>query len=138
VDVVFLIARVLFSAIFLLSAIGHFTQADQMAQYAAYKKAPGGKFGVIATGVLMALGGLSILFGVFGDIGSLLIVAALLPITFFMHAFWKESDPQAKQTEQISFNKNLALIGAALAFFVLFATPAISVGITITRNLVTL
>ncbi|MFN8167866.1 MAG: DoxX family protein [Candidatus Nanopelagicales bacterium] len=137
-DVVFLTARILFSAIFLLSAVGHVTQANQMAQYAAYKKAPGGTAGVILTGVLMLLGGLSILFGVFGELGSLLIVAALLPITFFMHAFWKESDPQAKQTEQISFNKNVALIGAALAFFVLFATPAVDVGITITRNLITL
>lgn len=137
-DVVFLTARILFSAIFLLSAVGHVTQANQMAQYAAYKKAPGGKAGVILTGVLMLLGGLSILFGVFGELGSLLIVATLLPITFFMHAFWKESDPQAKQTEQISFNKNVALIGAALAFFVLFATPAVDVGITITRNLITL
>lgn len=137
-DVVFLIARILFSAIFLLSAVGHFTQADAMAQYAAYKKAPGGKFGVILTGVLLALGGLSILLGVFGELGSLLIVAALLPITFFMHAFWKETDPQAKQTEQISFNKNVALIGAALAFFVLFATPAVNIGITITRNLISI
>ena len=38
-----------------------------------------------------------------------------------MHAFWKETDAQAKMTEQVNFNKNLSLAGGALAFYVLFA-----------------
>ena len=137
-DVVFLIARILFSLLFLMSGVAHLLKADDMAQFAAYKKAPGGKAGVILSGVLLVVGALSVLLGVFGDIGSLLIVAAMLPITFFMHAFWKETDAQAKMSEQTAFNKNVALIGAALAFFVLFATPAVSVGITVTTNLISL
>ena len=137
-NTIFLIARILFAALFLLSAFGHFAQADAMAQYAAYKKAPGGKFGVYASGALMGLGALSILFGVWGDIGSLLIIAALLPVTFFMHAFWKETDAQAKQTEQIAFNKNVALIGGAFAFFLIFAITSAHVGLTVTGSLINL
>ncbi|WP_296665847.1 DoxX family protein [Demequina sp.] len=134
-DTVFLIARVLLALIFLLSAIGHFANASAMAQYADYKGAPGGKFGVIASGAAMGLGGLMILFGVFGDIGALLIALTLIPVTFFMHAFWKETDAQAKQTEQISFNKNLGLIGGALGLFLLFASTGLDLGLTITGPL---
>ncbi len=34
-----------------------------------------------------------------------------------MHAYWKESDPMAKQGEQVNFTKNLALIGGLLVLF---------------------
>ncbi len=137
-DIVFLIARVLFAVIFLLSAVGHLTQAGAMAQYAEFKGAPGGKAGVIASGVAMGVGALMVLFGVFGDIGSLLIAATLIPVSFFMHAHWKESDAQAKQTEQISFNKNLGLIGGALALFLLFAVQGADMGLSVTDSLIQL
>ena len=50
-DIVFLVARILFAFIFAGSAIGHLTQSAGMAQYAKYKGAPGGRFGVIFTGI---------------------------------------------------------------------------------------
>lgn len=137
-DIVFLVARILVALIFLLSAVGHIVGANAMAQYAAYKGAPGGKFGVIASGVAMGIGGLMILLGFYGEIGALLIVATLIPVTFFMHAFWKETDAQAKQTEQISFNKNLGLIGGALALFLLFASQGAQVGLTLTEPLISI
>jgi len=137
-DAVFLIARILFALIFLFSAIGHIAKADAMAGYASYKGAPGGKFGVIASGVAMGAGALSVVLGVYGDLGALLIAATLIPISFFMHAFWKEADAQAKQTEQIAFNKNVGLIGGALALFLLFAVTGAGLGLTITGPLFSL
>ncbi len=134
-DIVFLVARLLFALIFLLSAVGHLTQADTMAQYAAYKGAPGGKAGVILSGFAMGVGALMVLFGVFGDLGSLLVAATLIPVSLFMHAHWKETDAQAKQTEQISFNKNVGLIGGALALFLLFASQGAAMGLTLTGPL---
>jgi len=134
-NAVFLIARILFALIFTLSAVGHLTKADAMAGYAAYKGAPGGKFGVIASGVTMGLGALMVLFGIYGDIGALLVFATLIPISFYMHAYWKESDAQAKQTDQISFNKNVGLMGGALALFLLFAVTGANLGLTITGPL---
>ena len=82
-DIVFLIARILFSALFLASGIAHLVKADAMTQYAAYKKAPGGKLGVIATGVLLIVGSLSIAFGVFGDIGALLTPRAVVGMAIY-------------------------------------------------------
>lgn len=134
-NAVFLVARILFAFIFLLSAMGHLTKSADMAQYAGFKGAPGGKFGVIVSGVTLGLGALMVLLGVFGDLGALLVFATLIPITFFMHAYWKESDAQAKQGDQVMFNKNLGLMGGALAFFLLFAVEAANLGWTVTGPL---
>lgn len=116
-NVVFLIGRVLFAAIFVLSAFGHFTNADGMAQYAAAKKVPFPKVGVIASGVVGLLAGLSLILGVWIDLGAVLLIVFLVPVTVMIHDFWTQQDPQAKQTELVSFNKNVALIGAALVLF---------------------
>jgi len=131
-DVVFLIARILFSLVFVFSAIGHITQSAGMAQYASFKGAPGGRTGVIASGVAMGVGAIMVLLGLFGDLGALLIAATLIPISIFMHAYWKEEDAQAKQGDQVQFNKNLALIGGALALFLLFALEG--PGLTLTDS----
>jgi hypothetical protein len=49
-----------------------------------------------------------------------------------MHPFWKETDPMGRQMEMIQFNKDVALAGAALAFFWVFQN---GVGLTITDGL---
>lgn len=131
-NAVFLIARILFALIFLLSAVGHLTKSADMAQYAQFKGAPGGRVGVILSGVAMGIGALMVLLGIYGDIGALLVFATLIPVSFYMHAYWKESDAQAKQADQVSFNKNIGLMGGALAFFLLFAIEGANVGLTIT------
>ena len=117
-DILLVIGRVLFAAIFIASGIAHFTKADDMAAYANHKGAPGGKLGVQLSGVLALLGGLSIALGVWADLGALLLIAFLVPVSFYMHAFWKETDPMAAQAENASFMKNVALIGAAIIIFV--------------------
>lgn len=129
-DIVFLVARAFVAAIFILSGIGHFAQADGMAQYAQAKGVPAAKAGVLFSGVLALVGGLSVLLGVYPDLGALLLVVFLLPVTFFMHAFWKETDPMVKQTENIAFMKNVGLIGAALlVFYVVNQTQDVAAGL---------
>lgn len=137
-DIIFLAARILFAILFLFSAVGHITQAEGMAQYAKFKGAPGGRFGVILTGITMGVGALLVAVGIFGDIGALLVALTLLPISVFMHAFWKETDAQAKQNDLIQFNKNVALIGGALALFLLFAIDGIDLGLTVTDSVISL
>jgi uncharacterized membrane protein YphA (DoxX/SURF4 family) len=129
-DVILVIGRVLFAAIFILSGISHFTKANDMAAYASYKGAPGGKNGVMASGALELVGGLLVLLGIYPDLGALLIIVFLIPVSYFMHAFWKESDPAAAQAENANFMKNVALIGAALVFIALWhETGHVSAGI---------
>jgi len=135
-NAVFLIARLLFALVFMTSAIGHITKANDMAGYAKFKGAPGGKFGVVFSGVTLGIGALMLVLGIFGDLGALLIFATLIPITYFMHPYWKETDAQAKMGDRVMFNKNVGLMGAALGFFLLFAaTQAAGLGWTITGPL---
>ncbi|MCL2535705.1 MAG: DoxX family protein [Nocardiaceae bacterium] len=136
-DIVILIGRILFSALFLSSAVGHLTQSKPMAQYAGAKGVPLPQLSVLASGVVLVVGALSVLLGVWADLGSLLLVAFLVPTAALMHNFWAESDPQARQMEMIQFNKDIALAGAALMLFAFFAHTG-DLGLTITGPLFTI
>jgi uncharacterized membrane protein YphA (DoxX/SURF4 family) len=131
-DVVFLIARIIFAYLFLSSSVAHLTKSDVMGGYAASKGVPAAKIATLVTGVQMLVGGLMVLLGIWGDLGSLLLALFLLGTSFLMHAFWKETDPMGKQMEMAHFNKDLALAGSALAFFWVFQN---GVDFTITDGL---
>jgi putative oxidoreductase len=134
-DVVALIGRILFALLFLGSAFGHLTQADAMAGYAASRGLPQPKLAVLGSGVLILIGGLLVLLGIWIDLGALLLVIFLLPTAFLMHPFWKETDAMAKQNEMVSFQKDIALAGAALLILSLYAGYGSELGITITGPL---
>ena len=121
-DVVLVIGRVLFALLFMNSGIAHLTKIEAMTGYAKYKKVPAAKLGVIVSGLMILIGGLYIALGIYADLGALLIALFLIPTSFLMHAFWKETDATAKQNESIGFFKNLAMAGAALIIFVLVST----------------
>ena len=121
-NAVLVIGRVLFALIFINSGIAHLTKLEAMTGYAQYKKVPAAKLSVIVSGLMILVGGLYIAFGVYADLGALLIALFLIPAAFLMHAFWKESDATAKQNETIGFFKDLSLAGAALIIFALVAT----------------
>ncbi|HET7397123.1 MAG TPA: DoxX family membrane protein, partial [Intrasporangium sp.] len=114
------------------SALGHLTKSKDMGAYAASKGVPAAVPATLASGALILVGGLMVLLGVWGDLGSLLLVLFLVPTAILMHGFWKETDPMGRQLEMIHFNKDMALAGAALAFFWAFAHDP---GLTITRSL---
>lgn len=84
-----------------------------------------------ATLVRMLVAGTSVLLGVWGDLGSLILVGFLVPTAFLMHAFWKETDAETKQHEMVHFTKDIALAGAALVFFAVFAATG-DLGLTLT------
>ena len=121
-DVVLVIGRVLFALLFINSGIAHLTKLEAMTGYAKYKKVPAAKLGVIVSGLMILVGGIYVALGIYADLGALLIALFLIPTSFLMHAFWKETDATAKQNETISFFKNLSMAGAALIIFALGAT----------------
>lgn len=134
-DVVALIGRILFVLLFLGSAVSHITQANAMAGYAASRGLPQPKLAVIGSGVLMLIGALMVLLGIWIDLGALLLVIFLVPTAILMHPFWKETDAMSKQTEMISFQKDISLAGASLLILALYAGYGDNLGITITGPL---
>ncbi|CAB4596426.1 unannotated protein [freshwater metagenome] len=123
-NTVLIIGRVLFALIFLASGANHLTKLEAMTGYAQYKKVPAAKLAVVVSGLMILVGGLYIVFGVYADLGALLIAIFLIPTAFLMHAFWKETDATAKQNEQIAFMKDISMAGAALIIFVLVGSGA--------------
>lgn len=123
-DIVLIIGRILFALIFINSGLMHFTKKSAMVGYAQYKKVPAAKIAVPLTGLMILAGGLYIALGIYADLGALLIASFCLISAFMMHNFWTIDDATAKQTETISFFKNLAIAGAALIIFVLVGSGA--------------
>ncbi len=135
-DIIALIGRILFALIFLGSgSTGHIGQRKGMAQYASSQGVPAAEPLVVGSGVLILVGGLMVALGIWGDLGALLLAVFLLPTAFLMHAFWKETDAQARQMEMIQFQKDLALGGAALLIFALIVKLGPDLGLTITDPL---
>ena len=121
-DEIFLIGRILFAYLVIGSGVGHMTQTAAMAAYAESRGVPSSKLAVQASGVAFIVGGISILFGIWGDVGALLLAILLLATAVLMHAFWKETDQMNKMMEMVQFNKDVALAGGALIMFTVLSS----------------
>ena len=98
-----------------------------MTQYAKMKGVPFPAFAQGVTGLLLLLGGLSILFGIYPYIGIILLAAFLVPVSLMMHNFWTLDDPQLRMADKVNFMKNMALLGAILMFLAIPLPWALSV-----------
>lgn len=121
----FLLGRIIYGGYFVMASMNHFMHADMMSGYAASKGVKSPKLAIYFSGLLIFLGGLGILLGVYIQISVLYIVMFLLPVTFTMHNFWKV-DPSMKMAEYVNFTKNMALLGAALMFLAISTPWALS------------
>lgn len=110
----FLLGRIVFGGYFVYSGLNHFLAADMMAPYAGAKGVPLPELAVYATGLLILLGGLSIIVGVLPHVGALCIALFLVGVSPMMHNFWTITDPAVRMGEMINFTKNMALLGGVL------------------------
>jgi putative oxidoreductase len=134
-DVVFLIGRILLAIPFLLSVQIHLINREQGVQYARMYNVPLAELGVPLTGVMAVLGAVSVVLGVWGDLGALLIAAFLLLITPFMHAFWRETEEMQKINQIVNFQKNFAMLGGALVLFYVWNQLQGDAGLSLTDPL---
>jgi putative oxidoreductase len=102
------VGRALFALNFILAFPWHFTR--EAIQDAAQQ--PG--LLVPMSGVLALAGGLSIVIGYKARWGAWALVAFLVPVTLWMHAFWRLSDSHTAFVEQVMFFKNVSTTGGAL------------------------
>ncbi|MGA2047308.1 MAG: DoxX family protein [Terracidiphilus sp.] len=105
-------ARVLFALNFVVALPYHFTH--QAVHVTAEQGVPLAGVLVPLSGVLALAGGLSVAIGYKARCGAWALVAFLVPVTLWMHAFWRLSDPHTVFIEQVMFLKNLSMLGGAL------------------------
>lgn len=108
---VVLLGRILFSFVFLYFCIAHFNGQDLA--YATAAHVPDAKILVPCAGVLILVGGLSVLLGYKAKLGAWLIVIFLVPVTLTMHQFWAATGA-AHAAQLQNFLRNASMLGAAL------------------------
>lgn len=127
-DALFLIGRIVVGVFYLFNAFNHFSRTEMLAGYAASKGVPAPRFMVQLTGLLLLVGGLSLLLGAFPKVGVAAVVVFLVVVAFWMHNFWAVTEPMQKMGEMVNFTKNLALAGSALMFLAIPEPWPLSVG----------
>ncbi|MGB9773187.1 MAG: DoxX family protein [Bacteroidota bacterium] len=115
-EIIFLLARIVLGLYYLFNASNHFFQYKMMAGYAASKGVPAAEGAVIISGILLLIGGASIITGYKPTIGVIALVIFFLPVTFIMHNFWAVSDQMQRMGEMVNFLKNIALMASAVMF----------------------
>jgi putative oxidoreductase len=116
-----LFGRVLYSLIFVMASLGHFSKGE--IGYAAAQGVPLASIVVPLSGVMAFLGGLSVVLGYKAKWGAWLLVLFLVPVTVMMHNFWAVNDPMMAQMQQAMFMKNLSMLGGALLISYFGAGP---------------
>lgn len=118
-EILFLIGRVIFGVYLLKNAGNHFMKTEMLAGYAASKGTPAPKLAVYVSGFFLFVGGLGILLGVYIEWAVLATALFFVPVTFTMHNYWVDVDPNMKMTNEINFWKNMAIFGASLMFLLI-------------------
>ena len=116
--ILILVGRLLFGGFLAFQGLNHFMNTDEMAGYAGSKGVPAARFGVIASGILLLLGGLGIILGVYPIVAAGMLAVFFVLVTPVMHDFWAAPEEE-QQNEMVDFIKNVELLGASLVFLVL-------------------
>jgi|AntDeeMetagen192_2_1112575.scaffolds.fasta_scaffold00089_3 uncharacterized membrane protein YphA (DoxX/SURF4 family) len=113
-----LAGRLLFGGLLVYQGLNHFVATEMLSGYAQSKGVPAAGFGVVASSVILVLGGLGIVFGVYPVVAAGMLAVFFLVVTPFMHDFWAVTEDQ-RQGEMTHFLKNVELLGASLIVLVI-------------------
>jgi putative oxidoreductase len=107
------LGRVMLCTIFFMAAVGNkIPHFSAVAEVMAKVGIPAPQVMLAGAIVFLIAGSLQVILGYHSRIGAALLLVFLVLATYYFHAFWKLSDPQAQQEQMIQFMKNLGLMGA--------------------------
>lgn len=113
--VIAIVGRVMFTLIFFLSGVTHFTGVQD---YAALmpQAIPFREFWVVISGVVELIGALMVVSNRYARLGAWLIAIFLVPVTVTVHgvAMVTAADPRMQQMQLSFFLKGITMTGAAL------------------------
>jgi len=106
--------RVALTAIFVSAALGNkIPNFNGVVQYMEAHHVPAPRVLLPGAIVFLLVGGASVILGYRARIGALLLLAFLIPTTYFFHDFWNLSGQEA-EAQTIHFMKNLSMMGAMI------------------------
>lgn len=133
-DLALLAGRILLGGFFLFSSANHFLATPMLAREAAANGVPLPTLAVLATGVLLLVGGACVLMGYAPRIGLACLIVFLVGVTPIMHAFWTYQDPAMRMFQMANFTKNLAILGGCLAMLAIPTPWPIGLGRSVPRT----
>jgi putative oxidoreductase len=120
-DVVFLIARVIFGLTFVVPGIqAHLVQRRPTVELARMSRVPLPGLMVPFAGLLIVGGGAMVSLGLWADLGALLLAAFSLTAAFRVHGFWRVQDHLARLNQMGHFGKNLGLAAGAVGIYFVY------------------
>lgn len=126
-NIAFLAGRIIVGIFYLYNGLNHFIDFKDMVEFAKFKGVPLAEVGVVVSGLLLLIAGITLVLGYFPEIGVASLVLFFVPVTFVMHNFWAVPYEQ-EMVEMINFSKNFALMGSALMFLAIKKPWPFSVG----------
>jgi putative oxidoreductase len=132
---IFLIGRILLPLPLLSAGIPFHVAKSSMAE--GYARQTGFPIPAIAgwpTGLWMTAGSLSVILGLWGDVGALMIAAFVVPAAAWFHRFWEMPEEQ-RMMQQGFFFRNAAILGGSLILFAVFTTVGHDLSFTLTDPL---
>jgi putative oxidoreductase len=115
--VVFLITRFILGGYFAWRGAQHLDAygRHQLVAYARTKNLPMPLAAVPLFGLVLTIGGVSLVTGLFPAAGVAMLWGFLIPAAFLMHRFWRIDDATARAIDRRAFVWNVALAIVALA-----------------------
>jgi putative oxidoreductase len=119
---ILLLGRVLVGGYFAgVTGMFHLSKGQMAVGYARQMAFPLPGLAAWPSGIWLLVAGLSILLGVWPDVGSLMLAAFVIPAAWWFHRFWAVEDENQKQVATQLFGRNVVFLGASLMLFAFFA-----------------
>jgi putative oxidoreductase len=138
--IIILIGRILF-VLFPAYVSGYSFHMKNPKAAEAYAQSVGFPFPGLAgmpAGLWLILASISVGFGIWPDIGSLMFAIFVIPAAWYFHRFWAVEDPGQKQAQTMFFWRNVMMLGASLIMFGFFASVGSSLRFAMTGSLIDL
>jgi putative oxidoreductase len=134
---ILLAGRVLFGLFFAAVAGfgGHIRNGKMLEGYARSAGFPLASIAGWPTGVWLVVGGFSVAFGIWPDVGALMIAAFVVPAAGYFHRFWEIEDQMQKMTQQQLFFRNVVALATTLILFGTFTAFGSELRFAITQPL---
>lgn len=128
--VVFLILRFILGGYFAWQGAQHLDAygRQHLVTYARTRNLPMPLVAVPLFGLMLTIGGVSLVTGLFPAAGVAMLWSFLLPAAFLLHGFWRIDEATARAIERRKFVLNLALAIGALAFLLIPQPWPLTVG----------